>query len=505
MSTENEIQTSLPESVEQTQNAQAFPPQNFTQTETPEETPQTNDSFIQRIGTKTSEIIDYIKTKTSNIQNMNPLVKSDFDVNLLTEIKIEDFDKERDKNLVEVKSNKLEKGKFNDTKLTVVIRNPVLKNDSYFKISYMMYEVFTEEFNLSVNRRYSDFLWLRECLKSMFPSEIIPLLPKKKMGNRRFEDDFIKKRTVGLQKFLDEILSKEYFKATECLIDFLSLQDRAEFEKKMNTVNYKTLNAANIEGLNSLEGNVKTMNFENENIELNPKDYYTNISNYMKTLTFNLDKINKNLHYFKKNMTSAYNNLDEIEKCFSNLLNINQKVDLKSYFDDIITQYQILFKNWKRVLINQTCVVKDSVHKGIKDIYNLSDNFVEILYKEDGMRQDYLTKKNKLVLKKENLWPMKDIEKWETNQKEDIDMIKIYEDKDYAFEKMCYKETEVINNLRGYISYYFYNNQDTFKQYLTVIQKLFNDHLRDFVKKFQDTLSDSFEIYSNLTMALNLE
>jgi hypothetical protein len=273
----------------------------------------------------------------------------------------------------------------------------------------------------------------------------------------------------------------------------------------MNTVNYKTLNAANIEGLNSLEGNVKTMNFENENIELNPKDYYTNISNYMKTLTFNLDKINKNLHYFKKNMTSAYNNLDEIEKCFSNLLNINQKVDLKSYFDDIITQYQILFKNWKRVLINQTCVVKDSVHKGIKDIYNLSDNFVEILYKEDGMRQDYLTKKNKLVLKKENLWPMKDIEKWETNQKEDIDMIKIYEDKDYAFEKMCYKETEVINNLRGYISYYFYNNQDTFKQYLTVIQKLFNDHLRDFVKKFQDTLSDSFEIYSNLTMALNLE
>ena len=84
-------------------------------------------------------------------------------------------------------------------------------------------------------------------------------------------------------------------------------------------------------------------------------------------------------------------------------------------------------------------------------------------------------------------------------------MTKIYEDKDYAFEKMCYKENEVINNLKGFISYYSYNNQDTFKEFLKEMESWLVSFLEDFVKKFQPTLSDSFDIYSNLTMNLNLE
>jgi len=102
--------------------------------------------------------------------------------------------------------------------------------------------------------------------------------------------------------------------------------------------------------------------------------------------------------------------------------------------------------------MNQSLLVKDTVHKGIKEIYNLSDNMIEILKKEEGIREDYFSKKKKLEQKKENLWLVKDIEKWEINQNEDTDMTKIYEDKDYAFEKMCYKENEVINNLKGFIS-----------------------------------------------------
>ena len=103
------------------------------------------------------------------------------------------------------------------------------------------------------------------------------------------------------------------------------------------------------------------------------------------------------------------------------------------------------------------------------------------------------------------MWPIKDITKWEANQMENIDMIKIYQDKDYAFEIMCYKETELIENLKGFISYYYYNNQDTFKSFLNDIEKLFIKYLEDFVKKFQLTLSDSFDIYSTLTMNLQLE
>ena len=204
-------------------------------------------------------------------------------------------------------------------------------------------------------------------------------------------------------------------------------------------------------------------------------------------------------------MALACKNLDEVEKCFSNLQNINKKVNLNENLEKILEQYYILSKNWKRVLMNQSLLVKDTVHKGIKEIYNLSDNMIEILKKEEGIREDYFSKKKKLEQKKENLWLVKDIEKWEINQNEDTDMTKIYEDKDYAFEKMCYKENEVINNLKGFISYYSYNNQDTFKEFLKEMESWLVSFLEDFVKKFQPTLSDSFDIYSNLTMNLNLE
>ena len=65
---------STTESIDQTQKAQAIPPENFEPNQNQEENKQANDSFIQRISTKTGEIIDYIKTKTSNIQKKKNVI-----------------------------------------------------------------------------------------------------------------------------------------------------------------------------------------------------------------------------------------------------------------------------------------------------------------------------------------------------------------------------------------------------------------------------------------------
>jgi len=161
------------------------------QEESQQNYPQNNESLLQKISSTANEVFDFIKSKTSSIQSMNPLIKNEIDINNLYEINMNDFEKERNGNCYEVKTNTLEKGNFNDKKLTVVIRNPQQINDSYFRISYVIYEIITEEFNFIVYRRYSDFLWLRECLKALFPTEIIPVLPKKKIGNRKCDKNSI--------------------------------------------------------------------------------------------------------------------------------------------------------------------------------------------------------------------------------------------------------------------------------------------------------------------------
>ncbi|KAI9032265.1 Vps5 C terminal like-domain-containing protein, partial [Hyaloraphidium curvatum] len=59
---------------------------------------------------------------------------------------------------------------------------------------------------VSVNRRYRDFLWLFNQLSIGHPGVIIPPLPEKQtMG--RFQEEFVESRRVGLERFLQKITS----------------------------------------------------------------------------------------------------------------------------------------------------------------------------------------------------------------------------------------------------------------------------------------------------------
>ena len=92
----------------------------------------------------------------------------------------------------------------------------------------------TESQERLVRRRFSDFEWLRNILCKCFPRLVVPPLPGKKIGNRRFEEDFILKRMMFLQKFIDGIMENESFKTNEGLVAFLSMLDRGQFDSKMN-------------------------------------------------------------------------------------------------------------------------------------------------------------------------------------------------------------------------------------------------------------------------------
>ena len=99
----------------------------------------------------------------------------------------------------------LQKSFLNDKNIKIQIRNPRPIETGLFSSNYVVYEIATiiqgENNQLSVERRYSDFLTLRSVLKNLFPNLIIPPLPGKKMGGRRFELDFVAKRMHFLNEF----------------------------------------------------------------------------------------------------------------------------------------------------------------------------------------------------------------------------------------------------------------------------------------------------------------
>ena len=141
---------------------------------------QQSQSLMQKINSTASNVLDFFKSKTENISiPKNPLIKVDYSQNLLP-LNQNGFEEEIKNNIIEINSIKIEKGQLNDMTIISLIQNPRVINDSYFKNKYVLYDIITQQFNWSVSRRYSDFIWLRETLQSIFPGEIIPVLPKKK-------------------------------------------------------------------------------------------------------------------------------------------------------------------------------------------------------------------------------------------------------------------------------------------------------------------------------------
>ena len=137
---------------------------------------------------------------------------------------------------IKIKCKVLEKSNLNDKKITVIIKNPKPVVTNLLSSNYVEYEVETKDMNWLVKRRYSDFEWLRQVLSKFNPGHMVPPLPSKKIGPRRFELDFISKRMKFLQKFIDDVMENEIFKASEPLKAFLSMSDKNQFLSKMKAL-----------------------------------------------------------------------------------------------------------------------------------------------------------------------------------------------------------------------------------------------------------------------------
>ena len=492
---------------------QSIPPQNYYQNpqiQNPQIqnnnpfTMQQPQTFMQKINSTASGVIDFLKSKTENISiPKNPLIKIDYSQNLIP-INEKNYEEEIKKDIFEIDCLKIEKGKLNDMTIISLVQNPRVVNDSIFKTNYVLYEIITQQMNWCVTRRYSDFFWLRETLQSTFPCELIPVLPKKKISTRRFDKDFIEKRIKGLQKFLDNVLLNEKLKSSENVLTFLSCVDRNIFEQQKKLFNPNILKPPFVNQIKNFEGKIKLVNFENIQ-NSNSKNHFGNLNNFLKCQNETLDIIKKNLNKFYKNLSTACTNLDEVEKGFKKLNEISSKVQLSDNICNVYEQYEIFFKNWKRLQINQTCVIKDVVNGFFKDVKGKCQSLSEFISIQENMKDDYLMRTSKLNLKKESLWNQMDIKKWELNQMENIDMTLIYRDKKYAMEKMCYKETNDLKNIRGFIQFYLYQNYVNFKMLFQEFEKSYVDNLQDFCNQIQPNITDGVSVWSHLSSNIRIE
>ena len=386
---------------------------------------------------------------------------------------------------------KIEKSPLNDKKVTITIQNPKAIETSIFQPNYIIYEIITDVTQWQVERRYSDFDWLRQTLKKIHPGLYCPPLPQKKLGSRRFENDFVAKRMKYLNKFLNDIVESEIFKASEVLISFLSITNREQFEfKKKSFDSMKSPEL--IEEYYSLDGKVNLL--EDDYNEM----YYTNIQKYNNVQKQLLDRINYNLKNYVTNINSACNNLEDVQRDFEFLSQLNKIIKMKEEITQTYEELFVFFKNWKRIMYNQMDLVNNYIRYFFKYISMENSAFNELIQERLKKKEEYTKENNKLIIIKEDLWNKKDINKWNITNYDSIDRFLLIQDKNYAFSKMCTIETERVNNLKYKFNFTNKANREQFDLIINYNKERFINNIKSFTKEFYITLNDSLNIWSEL-------
>ena len=416
--------------------------------------------------------------------------------------KIEKFNAEESKNFKEkvIECRKLEKTQLNDNKLVITVRNPKEMDGGVFGKNYVVYEVQTDPFGWVVLRRFSDFDTLRKLISKHFPSFYVPPLPNKKMGNRRFEEDFLKKRMKFLNLFINNLVQSESFKSSEILFAFLSYTDRGKFDSKFKE--YTTQQPSSyVEEYKTLDGKV-TISHDEGN-----EKYFTNINKYFKLQGQILDRLNYSLKTFYHNMNQVAESLQDVQKNFEILHVLNTRVLMKQTITKSYEELGCFFKNYGKIIIKQNDMVKNHMKDFFKYINLEGKAYTELIERREDLKAKYTSENQRVTAKKEKIYATGDISKFELGDDKGVDRDRILHDKPYAFDHMCKNDTNNLNKIYNQLGYANKMNMRELKKMIKEYCVRYVDNVKKFDEEFYPSINDLVATWSNMetfVMSANL-
>ncbi|KAK9766271.1 hypothetical protein K7432_004763 [Basidiobolus ranarum] len=96
-------------------------------------------------------------------------------------------------------------------------------------ITYQITSIFPNSITVTVERRYSQFVWLHDKLEQKFGPLILPTLPGKQISGR-FHNDFIERRRHALERYMNKLARHPVVRYAEILTHFLSCNDDHEWK-----------------------------------------------------------------------------------------------------------------------------------------------------------------------------------------------------------------------------------------------------------------------------------
>ena len=379
--------------------------------------------------------------------------------------------------------------KFDNIKIEISLGEK--KPGTFFSKAYQTYVITIPTLNLKVVRRYSDFEWFRSILINLFPGRVIPPIPKKnKIGGDRFNEEFLEKRTRTLEKFLNLLLEDPSIKTSQIFYDFVSIEELNIFSDKKKYYNSIKL-PQSLKEYKSLNGKLDVK------LDENRESIYQKIKNETDISQELLSKLNKQIKSLNNEINTVIIRLNEIakscEELFLNSVKYNESNEIK------ISYYELneMFKHWANALKKQNTVTNKDIREYFKYSKNTLKSMKELINTVEIYKQNYYKSRRNLITKKEELFKIGDITKWDlTPSNKNINI----NDKNIVFGNMLYNETNMVNNLKNIYGYYLNSVNSEFIRLQEIFSFSHKQNLIDNAKKEITTISELFKNISDIAV-----
>jgi hypothetical protein len=294
-----------------------------------------------------------------------------------------------------------------------------------------------------------------------------------------------------LNLFINNLLKREEFKASEILVAFLSYTDRGKFEAKFKEYQSQ-VPSSYVEDYKNLTGKV-TISHDDGN-----EKYFINIGKYFRLQRQIFQRLNQGIKGFYNSLTAACESLQEVHKYFEIMHVLNTRVLMKQTITKSFEELGFFFDNWKKVLIKQKELVKTHMKDFYKYVKLEGIAYEELIDRRTDLKNKYTSEMARVTAKKEKLFAGQDVNKFELGDERGIDRNRLLTDKAYAFENMCKLDNLNLEKLRNQLGYANKMNMSELKKLIKDYCGRYIDNIQAFDVEFYPSINDLIGIWSNM-------
>ena len=393
-----------------------------------------------------------------------------------------------------VKCELMEKTEFSEHKdIKIEIKNPIKLETKFFSGKSVNYSIITYPFNYIVERRYSDFIWLRDILSNLYNNILIPKMRfKGKVTKDKHDNNFIKKRMNYLERFINYIIKDDIIKSSQILYDFLTIKKYEDFiYKKKQYEKIKIFNFIDIKNRKNINGilDIK-INKEKEIYLENIKDNTIYNGNLFKKLNNNFKSLNDEFNLVIKR-------IENISNIFKQIYDISNKYLDLNIIKESYSQMELMFKNLGDNFNILNNFIKTEIKQHFKFIGNNFISLNEMIQNVEISKNNYIKIAKHLINKKNELYKKGDISKYELKEKIN------FNNKNQILNKMLPQETK--NSIKNKMIYGFYLNEiiKEYEKMRKINSYFFKKKICFFCKEQISICSDYTRILGDIIMIID--